>query len=101
MSMIADDQTQTAALWDGVRQFAALPTWLEAATTPEVFCAALAESVPELASGELAIQDCDIGHVRIKRDVWNGIYELTVTDRAGDQPRVIALRGTIIPPGQP
>lgn len=101
MSMIADDQTQAAALWDGVRQFAALPTWLEAATTPEVFCAALAQAVPELASGELAIQDCDIGHVRIKRDVWNGIYELTVADRHTDQPRVIALRGTIIPPGQP
>ena len=101
MSIIADDQAQTAALWDGVHQFAALPTWLEAATTPEVFCSALTQAVPELASGELTIQDCDIGHVRIKRDVWNGVYELTVADRQGGEPRVIALRGTIIPPSQP
>jgi hypothetical protein len=101
MAGIADDQIQATALWDGVRQFAALPDWLEAATAPEPFCAALTRAVPELASGELIIQECDIGHVRIKRDSWTGVYELTVAGPRGDQPRVVALRGTIIPPGQP
>jgi hypothetical protein len=97
--MIADNQTHTAALWAGVRQFAALPDWLEAATTPETFCAALARVVPELAIGDLEVQECDIGHVRIKRDVWTGVYELTIAGSSGE-PRVVALRGTIFPPGQ-
>jgi len=101
MSGIADDQVQATALWDGVRQFAVLPTWLEAATTPDRFCAALTRAVPELASGELTIQECDIGHVRIKRDTWTGVYELTIAGPRGDQSRVVALRGTIFPPGQP
>ncbi len=99
MSMIANDQTH-AALWDGVRQFAALPAWLEAATTPETFCAALARMVPELAIGDLKIQECDIGHVRIKRDVWTGVYELKLAGPGGGLPRVVVLRGTIYPPGQ-
>jgi hypothetical protein len=100
MSMIANNPTNPAALWDGLRQFAALPAWLERATTPEPFCAALARAVPELAAGELTIQECDIGHVRIKRDVWTGVYELTL---AGPDavPHVLALRGTISPPGRP
>jgi hypothetical protein len=101
MSAIANDQLQATALWDGVHQFATLPGWLEAATTPEPFCAALTRAVPEFTSGELIIQECDIGHVRIKRDVWTGVYELTVAGPHGDQPRVVALRGTIIPPDQP
>src|SRR5262245_54502883 len=101
MSGIANDQIQVAALWDGVRQFATLPDWLEAATTSEPFCAALMRAVPEFTSGELTIRECDIGHVRIKRDVWTGVYELTIAGPRDDPPRVVALRGTIIPPGQP
>jgi hypothetical protein len=98
MSTIAEDRA--TALWDGVRQFAALPEWLLAAAEPVPFCTALAHAVPELASGDLTIQECDIGHVRIKRDVWTGTYELTLATRAGER-RTIALRGTIIPPNQP
>ena len=101
MSTIADQPTHAAGIRQGLGQFAALPDWLLAATDPDTFCAALRRAVPELAAGDLAIKECDIGHVRIKRDVWIGVYELTLSDRQSDQPRTVALRGTIIPPTQP
>jgi thiamine kinase-like enzyme len=100
MSALADDHTETISLWDGIGMFATLPNWLDAATTPERFCEALTRAVPTFASGERVIQECDIGHVRIKRDVWAGVYTLTTTDSTGGDPEVIALRGTITPPGQ-
>lgn len=90
-----------AAIWRGLQQFAALPDWLNAATDPEQFVAALARAEPALAAGKLNVQECDIGHVRIKRDVWTGIYKLKVADPSGAEGRTIALRGTIIPPGHP
>src|SRR5690348_338446 len=101
MSTIVEERAQAAALWNGLRQFAALPDWLNAATDPQQVSAALARAVPELASGDLAIEDCDIGHVRIKRDVWTGVYTLTLAEGQRGGQRVVALRGTIFPPGQP
>jgi hypothetical protein len=100
MSTIAEQPAQASGIRQGLRQFAALPDWLLAATDPDTFCAALGRVVPELAAGDLAISECDIGHIRIKRDVWVGVYELTLADRSG-QPRTVALRGTILPPTQP
>ena len=91
-------EPQTTAVWSGLRQFAALPDWLNAATDPAQVSDALARAVPELASGELAIVDCDIGHVRIKRDVWTGVYTLALAERRDGAQRVVALRGTIFPP---
>jgi aminoglycoside phosphotransferase (APT) family kinase protein len=99
MATIAE-RGSSAPVWRGLEQFAALPDWLNAATDPAQFTAALARAVPALASGDLTLQECDIGHVRIKRDVWTGVYTLTVAARGG-APRTIALRGTILPPGHP
>ena len=97
MSTVVESQRQTEnAVWDHLRQFAALPDWLHAATNPKRVAAAIAGAVPEIMAGDLAIADCDIGHVRIKRDVWTGVYTLTMTER-----QCVALRGTIIPPGHP
>jgi len=101
MSTIADQPMHAASIRQGLHEFAALPDWLIAVTDPATFCAALARAVPELAAGDLAITECDIGHVRIKRDVWIGVYELTLADRQSDQPRSVALRGTLLPPTQP
>src|SRR5206468_12999328 len=81
--------------------FVALPDWLSAATDPQQVSRALARAVPELASGELAIEDCDIGHVRIKRDVWTGVYTFTLAGGQRGGQEVVALRGTIFPPGHP
>src|SRR6266511_3805265 len=101
MSTIERDQLQDAAVWDGLREFAELPDWLNAATDPAQVSAALARAIPEVAAGDLAIQDCDIGHVRIKRDVWTGAYALTLLERHSGQQNAVALRGTIVPPGWP
>lgn len=92
------EQASAAAIWRGLDQFAALPGWLSAATDPGQLVRALARAVPAIASGELAVEDCDIGNVRMKRDVWTGVYTLTVRRREGGTG-VIALRGTILPPG--
>jgi phosphotransferase family enzyme len=86
------------AVWEGVRRFAALPDWLDAATQPERFVAAINRAIPEFAAGSLTIYECDIGHVRFKRDFWTGIYELTVGEPGTGERRTIALRGTILPP---
>src|SRR6476659_4207091 len=101
MSTIAGQPIHATSIRQGLRQFAALPDWLIAATDPDTFCAALGRAVPELVAGELAITECDIGYIRIKRDVWVGVYELTLSDRQSDQPRTVALRGMILPPTQP
>ena len=71
-------QHDDRAMWDGVRRFAALPDWLDAATRPDRFTEALVRAIPEFASGALAVRECDIGHVRLKRDYWTGVYELTI-----------------------
>ena len=101
MSTIAATSIESSAIWEGVRQFSELPEWLIAATDPETFSAALARAVPELASGALTITECDIGHVRIKQDVWTGVYDLTLLERPSQRTRNVALRGTILPPIQP
>jgi hypothetical protein len=85
-------------LWEGVRRFATLPDWLDAATQPERLVESLVRVVPEFASGAQTILECDIGHVRFKRDVWTGVYELTIAGADGAEPRVVALRGTILSP---
>jgi hypothetical protein len=100
MATIAE-RGSSAAIWRGLQQFTALPDWLNAATDPERFVAALTRAVPALAAGGLRVQACDIGTVRIKRDVWTGFYKLRVAGPGDTEARELALRGTIIPPGQP
>ena len=90
-----------AAIWRGLARFAALPDWLNAATDPEQVIRSLTRAVPEFATGALAAQECDIGNVRIKRDVWIGVYALTVTRPGTSEPETVELLGTILPPGQP
>lgn len=94
------EHAPAAAIWRGLTRFAALPDWLNAATDPDQVVRSLTGAVPELASGALAVQECDIGHVRIKRDVWTGVYALTVARPGGGEPEIVELLGTILPPGQ-
>src|SRR5690349_15424939 len=86
------------ALWDGVRRFATLPAWLDAATQPKRFIESMRRAIPEFASGALTIHECDIGNVRLKRDFWTGAYELIVGGPGAGERRDVALRGTIFPP---
>lgn len=102
MSATADQSSlpPTAAVWSGLSRFAALPAWLTAATDPAQVSRALAHSVPEVASGALAIS-VRIESLRFSRGVWTGGYAVTLTEQPGGGQQVIALRGTILPPGRP
>lgn len=86
---------------DGLDRFAQLPDWLIAIVQPERVRAALAQAIPEIAAGELTANACEISRVRLKKERWTGIYQLTVEMPNGDARRVIRMHGTLIPPNQP
>ncbi len=88
------------ALPSGLEHFAELPSWLVAIVQPQHVRSALERAIPEFASGQLSLQACDIRRVRIKKDRWVGIYELTVDHPQGGQRQVIQSQGTFFPPGQ-
>src|ERR671934_2831837 len=85
----------------GLRQFSALPAWLEAAAQPERVQSALARSIPACATGELTLEACEIRRLRFKANTrcWMGSYRVTVVGPQPGQRRVVVLRGRIIPPG--
>src|SRR5690348_6980311 len=86
---------------EGWRRFATLPDWLTAMAEPERVRGALAQAVPEFASGALTVTACDVHRVRMKDARWTAQYRLTVAG-PGDAPaREVTLRGTLIPPGAP
>jgi aminoglycoside phosphotransferase (APT) family kinase protein len=81
--------------------FTNLPDWLLAIIQPERVRTAMAQAILEIAAGELTAQACAISRIRLKKDRWTGIYQLTVELPNGDARRVIRMQGTLIPPDQP
>jgi hypothetical protein len=81
---------------ESLQRFGALPDWLSAIADSQRVRGALERGIPEFASGELALQGCEVKRVRLKKDRWTAMYNLTV---AG-MPEVVRLRGTLIPPGR-
>ncbi|HEX9372284.1 MAG TPA: phosphotransferase [Roseiflexaceae bacterium] len=81
-------------------EFADLPAWLIAIVQPERVRAALARAIPELAAGDLTLVACEIRRVRMKKDRWSGIYQLTVGHPNGEQ-QIVQIQGLLIPPGRP
>jgi aminoglycoside phosphotransferase (APT) family kinase protein len=61
--------------------------------------AALVSAIPEFASGQLALLECEISRLRMKKDHWTGIYELMVAE-PGSQPRTFQTQASLIPPDQ-
>jgi len=88
----SNEREQNAGVWSGLDQLASLPDWLNAATDPERVLPALALAIPELVSGALTIS------ARLKRGDWIGVYTLTFGETHSSGPRVVVLRGTILPP---
>jgi hypothetical protein len=78
-----------------------LPDWLVAIVQPARVAGALARAIPEIASGDLAIESCEISRVRLKKGRWSGLYQLGLTSGAGGRRVVISASGTLLPPGQP
>jgi aminoglycoside phosphotransferase (APT) family kinase protein len=89
------------AAWEGLRHLTT-PAWLAAAAAPERICAAVRRQVPEFASGTLTLRNCEIKRLRL-RDTghWIGLYRFTVDGRPSGRPEVVAVGGTLIPPGLP
>jgi hypothetical protein len=87
-------------LWDGLRRFAALPPWLEAAAALGLVAAALTSEVPELAAGALVLLGCDLERLRLKHGYWTGPYRLTIApaDDVGESSQV-DVEGRLYPPG--
>jgi hypothetical protein len=91
-------QTPGTDVSAGLRRFASLPDWLSAIADPTRVRDALARGIPEFASGALILQACEVKRVRSKKDRWTAMYRVTVADPGSNEPRVVALRGTLIPP---
>jgi Phosphotransferase enzyme family len=90
----------SAVLWDDLRRYAKLPTWLTAAATLALVAAALNSEVPEFASGTLVLLGCDLERLRLKRGYWVGPYQLTVAPAGGTgEPRQVDVEGRLYPPG--
>src|SRR5207249_10268427 len=65
---------------------------------PERVRSTLARAIPEFASGESTLQGCEIRRVRIKKDRWAGIYQLTTGGQSERQQSVVQTQGTFFPP---
>jgi hypothetical protein len=92
--------SNSSTLWHGLRRFAALPAWLQAAVTLGLVAAALTGEVPEFASGALVLLGCDLERLRLKRGYWTGPYRLTFAPagRVGE-PSQVDVEGRLYPPG--
>lgn len=89
------------AAWEGLRHLTT-PAWLAEAATPQRVCAAVGRQVSEFASGTLTLRDCKVDRLRLGgTGYWTGRYRFTVEGWPSGQPEVVAVRGTLIPPGLP
>lgn len=98
-----NSREQLAPIFEGLRRFMHPPAWLSAAVDTERICAELTASVPEFARGDLALTECKVKRLRLKRgqNGWTGQYELVV-ERPGDSaPQVEMVGARLIPPGFP
>ena len=86
-----------------VQQLGMLSEWLRVATQAERVREGLTRRVPEFASGQLGLVGGRVQHLKYKDEKlhWVGTYVLTIEGPAPGQRRVVALQGTLIPPGQP
>jgi Phosphotransferase enzyme family len=93
-------QTYTTTIVENLQLFAQLPGWLSAVVDQDRVRRALMQNIPEFASGELTLQDCDLKRVRVKKDSWTAMIRLKVAEPQNAGSRVVALRCTLIPPGK-
>jgi hypothetical protein len=85
---------------EDLQRFAELPDWLIAIVQPERVRSVLERSVPEFVSGDLVLHGCEIRRVRIKKERWVGIYQLTVEEASSGRRQEIQTQGTFFPPGR-
>jgi Phosphotransferase enzyme family len=98
-SVTEPDRTYATSVLESLRQFALLPDWLSAIVDQDRVYHALTHNIREFASGEFALQDCDVKRVRLKKGVWTAMIRLKVAEPQHSGSRVVTLRSTLIPPG--
>lgn len=86
----------SASVGGALSAFATLPGWLTAISDPEAVRTALRRHVPELASGELELRDCQVERVRFKPGSRTALYRLTLAGPGPGQERVVELLGEIL-----
>ncbi|HET9221044.1 MAG TPA: phosphotransferase [Roseiflexaceae bacterium] len=91
-------QARFANLAHSLQRIGDLPEWLVAPMQPQPLVAALERHVPEFASGDLAIRRCKPDRLRLKGQVWEALYVLTVDGPDQQVGREIKLAGTCTPP---
>jgi len=69
-----------------------MPEWLRAIARPEHLKAAMERSIPEFASGAVALEHVRPTRGRLEDGVFGGMFELTVNGPGGVR-RVVCLRG--------
>jgi hypothetical protein len=94
------EQRQEADVLAGLRRFAT-PDWLAAVIKTERVRAALCRHVPEFASEQLTLRDCEVKRLRLrdKSGYWTGTYLLTVEGLQPGQSQIVPVRGKLFPPG--
>src|SRR5438105_14575376 len=97
----AREQFTALAARADVQHFAAMPDWLVQAAEPKIVSERLTRSISAFATGERMLDACKIGGLRLNAatHTWVGTYTLTMTTPATAQRQVLALRGTLFPPG--
>jgi thiamine kinase-like enzyme len=93
------DQEQDAGVGNGLGLFSQLPDWLIAARDPDRIRDRLSQIVPEFNTGQLLLQNCEVGHIRYKDNHWTGLYHLTTSLPGEEAPQKTTLEGMIYPPG--
>jgi hypothetical protein len=78
-----------------LRMFLYLPEWLSAVADTDLVAEALRTS-PAFAGSTLTLEAVHVTRLRLKKNRWSGLYQLTVTDKAGIR-REVTLQGTLIP----
>ncbi|HYY73502.1 MAG TPA: phosphotransferase, partial [Solirubrobacterales bacterium] len=88
-----------ATPFEGLWMLKDMPEWLRVLARSEHLKAAMGRSIPEFASGAMALEHVRPARNRLKDGVVDGMFELTVRDPGGAR-RVVCLRG-VADPGRP
>ena len=89
---------QDVDVWEGLDRFSDLPDWLKRARDPALVRAELSRIIPEVASGQVTILDCDPGHFVFKSEFWTGQFELTLSKPGAGEQWQSVLAGKVFSP---
>lgn len=84
---------------DTLSLFAKVPDWLTAPFNSSGVLTALGRHVPEFASRELELRECEIKRVKLEHKSQTALYRLTYVRRSTGHERIAEVLGVIVSPG--